>query len=148
MKKKQKDYTIYIIIQTMNRKLQIYIELLLLHIWTKTICPLFHEKSQDWYELGFDIIHEILEKNQDLEIDEVAEEWYEQKAYDLLEEYKTILEEEIDSNDAIGKDNLLRWLYDKVDFACGNARWFIKEEQEEDYEETDEEIKDNPLNKM
>jgi len=136
----------------MDRKLQIYIELLLLHIGTKTICPLFHEKSQDWYELGFDISHETLEKNQDLGIDPVAEEWYEQRAYDLLEEYKTIIQAEIEDNTEIGKDNLLRWLYDKLDFACGNARWFIVEEKEEEQEEdpTEEEKETkkiyNPLN--
>jgi len=116
----------------MDRKLQIYIALLLLHIKTKTVCPLFHEKSQDWYELGFDVAHGILEKNQDLEIDKpIDDKEAKTQAYALLQELKTIISAEVKTNKEIGKDNLLRGLYDKLDFACGNARAFLSEEKEE-----------------
>ena len=111
---------------------QLYLKLLDLHIKTKTVCPLFHEKSQDWYELAFDIFHEISEKRQDIEIDSPIDiDQAHQEGYDTIESIKNELDKMIKWSNSYGMDNLLRGLYDKIEFACGNARGFLKEEQDE-----------------
>lgn len=116
----------------MDRIFEIYKQILSAHIKTKTTCPLFHEKSADFYELIFDIFHTISEKRQDIEIDMTwDEEVLKRQTYDNLEEVKSIIESMINANKNIGMDNLLRGLMDKLDFACGNARWFIEEEKED-----------------
>lgn len=130
----------------MEQIFEIYKQILSAHIKTKTVCPLFHEKSADFYELLFDIFHEISEKRQDIEVDMP---WDEkaliQQTYDNLEETKSIIEEMINSNKNIGMDNLLRGIMDKLDFACWNARWFIQEEEEENEEEM--EVETLPIKK-
>jgi hypothetical protein len=50
----------------------------------------------------------------------------------LVEELKTILEEEIAENDDIGKDNLLRGLYERTNTVCGTMRQYAKEEKDEE----------------
>lgn len=121
----------------MNRLFELYKQVLLAHIQTKTTCPLFHEKSADFYELLFDVFHEISEKRQDNEVDAPGnEEALIQSTYDAIEEAKSIVEGMVKEKNSVGMDNLLRGLVDKLEFACGNARGFIEEEKEEvDYDE-------------
>lgn len=106
-----------------NRLFELFKIVLLAHIQTKTVCPLFHEKSQDFYELLFDCFHQISEKKQDIEEDKPGnEEELIQSTYDSIEEAKKIIEDMVKEDNTIGMDNLLRGLHDKLEFACGNAR--------------------------
>jgi hypothetical protein len=124
----------------MERLFQLYKQVLIAHIQTKTVEPLFHEKSQDFYELLFDVFHSVSEKKQDIELDQPADcETAVNTTYDALIETKGILKDMIRNNDSIGIDNLLRGLYDKLESACGTARGFVKEEQEETEVDTTEE---------
>ena len=114
--------------------LKLYIESLKIHIGTKTKDRVFHEFTQDVYELLFNVFHEISEKLEDID------EWVytvsnvdtsKQRIYDLIEQVKS----EIEDNKwkyTTWFDNLTRWLIDKLEFLCGNARSFISEEQEEE----------------
>lgn len=109
-----------------NRLFQIYKSVLSAHIGSKTVYPLFHQKSEWWYELLFEVVHTIAEKNQDLEIDNpVDEDTIAQEVYDLIEEAKDIINDMIDEKNSPWKDNLLRSLSDKLEFACWDARAFI-----------------------
>lgn len=101
------------------------------HINTKTTDPLFHEKSQAFYELLFDCFHQIAEKEQDVGENATDSTKPIEEIYSALEKAKEIIEEMLNHEPTIGMDNLLRGLYDKLEFACGNARGFLKEEDEE-----------------
>jgi len=102
-----------------------------IHIGVKTVDNLFHKATEAFYLKTFDVVHQIAEKRQDVKADKPMDcEIAEQEAYDLLEETKDILKELIDENTTIWEDNLLRGLYDEVEFECGNARSFIDDEEE------------------
>ena len=94
----------------MKKAFDIFQELLMeIHIPTKTTDTQFHKDSEKAYELAFDIAHLIAEMNQDIEEAESIEvDKVGPRAYELVEELKDILTEEIVNNDDIGKDNLLR----------------------------------------
>jgi DNA-binding ferritin-like protein len=115
-----------------TRLFDLFKVILLAHIQTKVTCTLFHEKSQDFYELLFDCFHQISEKKQDIEQDKPGNEEELVKAtYSALEEAKSIIAKMVEEDNSIGMDNLLRGLHDKLEFACGNARGFIEEEKED-----------------
>lgn len=116
----------------MDRLFELYKRVLIAHILTKTNKPLFHEKSAEFYELLFEIFHSISEKRQDIMVDAPGEcDVLVKETYDSLEEAKKIIEGMVGEKNSIGMDNLLRGLSDKLEFACGNARGFIEEENEE-----------------
>ena len=126
----------------MDQLFTLYKRLLLNHIKTKTICPLFHSKSEEFYSLWFDVFHELSEKRQDLWLDSTAdEESVYQDTYDIMMQIKTMLEGMVKEKNSVGMDNLLRGLIDKVEFSCGNAKAFVKGEEDE-YEYTEEGKKD------
>lgn len=105
---------------------------LLNHIRTKTNDALFHEKSAQLYELIFEVFHTVMEKRQDLWLDEPMDcSIAAQKTYDAIEDTKEILETMIEKKNSVWMDNLLRWLVDKLDSACWLAQSLIKEEDEE-----------------
>ena len=102
------------------------------HIQTKTTNSQFHEKSQEFYELLFDVFHNLSEKRVDIALDTVPDDEESiKRAYDAIEEAKTIIESMVKDDNSVGMDNLLRGMADKLEFACGNARAFIEEESEE-----------------
>jgi len=80
----------------MDKKLQqlfeIYKTILIAHITTKTTDSQFHEKSEGWYNLMFDVFHTIAEKRQDLQIDSPVSETVYNDVYDSIEKAKTIIE--------------------------------------------------------
>ncbi len=105
---------------------------LVAHIETKTICTTFHPKSAEFYEILFDIFHQVAEKRQDIGEDEPAdEETAIQDTYDALIEAKDILETMIEWNNSVGMDNLLRWLLDSLEGKIGDCKAFLEEEKEE-----------------
>lgn len=105
---------------------EVYKRLFILHIETKTIDSQFHEKSQEFYEEMFAIVHEIAEKRQDIEADAPTDAKYWKEAYDLIEESKQIIEKMINTKNTPWMDNLLRSIADRLETQCGNARAFTK----------------------
>lgn len=102
------------------------------HIETKTICPTFHPKSAEFYEILFEIFHQVAEKRQDIGEDEPAdEETAIQDTYDSLIEAKGILEAMVEENNSVGMDNLLRGLIDSLEGNIGDCKAFLEEEKEE-----------------
>ena len=103
------------------------------HIRSKTEEFPFHQFSQSVYEKLFECAHLIGERSEDIgePINEMSECEYIQDLYDALEEAKDFIHDQVDEGNSIGTDNLLRSLYDDLEWLCGTARGFIKEEQEE-----------------
>lgn len=124
----------------MDKLFQAYKRMLELHIATKTTSVTFHETSAKFYELLFDVFHTISEKNQDLE-KEVAMDCKEasEEAYKLLEEAKSEIETMIKEDNSFWMDNLLRWLFDKLEFSCGTARSFLEKDDEKPEDKEEEE---------
>lgn len=120
----------------MDELFEIFKKLLVdIHIPTKTENTQFHKDSEGAYELAFDCFHLIKEMNQDIEEDEEVEvKEVGAEAYSLVERIKEILAEEISNNDDIGKDNLLRGLYERANSICGTMRQYSKEEEDEEDE--------------
>lgn len=117
----------------MDKLFDLFKAVLLAHIETKTNDSQFHEKSQEFYEVLFDCFHLISEKRQDTEEDKMGDsDKLKQETYDNLEKAKTIIEELVNQKQTIWMDNLLRWLYDRLESSCWNARAFIEEEKEEE----------------
>lgn len=115
----------------MNELFNLYRAVLIAHIGTKTTYSQFHEKSEGWYELLFEVFHSIAEKRQDIEIDKpLDEEKIVQETYDNIEKAKKLVESMIKEKNSPGMDNLLRWLVDKLEWACGDSRSFIEEKDE------------------
>ncbi len=120
--------------ENLKKLFDIYRQLLLIHIGTKTVDNTFHKFTEWLYELLFDIFHTISEKNQDIWDAEALDcEKAKKDAYELVEDAKALLSDMIEENNSYGMDNLLRWLYDKIEFACGDVRSFIHNEEEDDY---------------
>ena len=116
----------------MEKLFNLYKQVLIAHIQTKTTDSLFHERSQDFYETLFEVFHAISEKRQDTEEDESGDcKTLTEQTYDNLEEAKSIVEDMVGDNNSIWMDNLLRGLVDKLEFQCWNARALLKEETEE-----------------
>lgn len=129
----------------MDKLFNLYKRVLLAHIMTKTTNSQFHEKSEEFYDLLFKCFHLISEKEQDIWL---ADAWdceeHIDDTYNTLEEAKVIIEARIKQKNSVWMDNLLRGLADELEWACGNAKAFIKEEEYEEEEEEETTPKKEP----
>jgi len=116
----------------MDKLFEAFKKVLEIHIKTKTYDSQFHEKTKEFYELLFDVFHQISEKEVDIsEKSDVSDEVY-NEVYDLIEDVKNMIEDKVAEKNSIWMDNLLRWFVDKLEFACWDARAFVREEMEEE----------------
>lgn len=119
-----------------GRTFQIFARLLAIHIATKTVNTPFHSDTEKAYTFAFDIDHQVREMRQDLALDACSEvEEVAPEAYDLVEELKKYLADEIKANKDIGMDNLLRGLYERANGVCGTLRGYAMEAKEEAMED-------------
>ena len=108
-----------------TKALLAYVEVLELHLDSKTWYEPFHEKTEEMYETLFDIAHEIWERFVDL--------WGRLRTDDCmaqanrLVEILTTLKSDIESFEAPTKwtENLLSGHLDKLEFQIWNATWFV-----------------------
>lgn len=122
----------------------IFESLLIAHIGTKVVDSQFHEKSASFYELAFDCFHMLSEKDQDIgEMNPIDCKIAKQQTYKDLEDLKNLLIAMAEEKNTMGKDNLLRGLIDRAESACGDARAFIREDEEE--KEDDEDMEETPM---
>lgn len=106
-----------------------YIEILKLHVGTKTTDIVLHNFLKDVYELLFVILHDISEKEQDLWLEDSIDcEEASTDMMEILDSTKEYLESRIKEKNSAGMDNLLRSLVDKLEWTIGTAKWFTKDE--------------------
>lgn len=116
---------------TIAQVFEIYKLLLLIHIRTKTLCPVFHnEGSKEAYEFAFDVFHKIAEKGEDVGAkimeNEDADD-LKMLAYEQVEKLKGMIQNMIGEKNTAGTDNLLRGLIDQAEGVCGNLRAYTHE---------------------
>ncbi len=107
------------------------------HIPSITVDGPYHSDTEELYQLAFDFYHMMKEARQNLGLDEAVEVCdVAQETYDMAEEMKEIIDEEIKSNKDTGYDNILRGFAEKAIAVCGKMRRYQrKAEKEEEYEE-------------
>ena len=110
------------------KALMSYIEMLEIHIDTKTGPEPFHRKTAEFYELLFDVAHELAERHVDLgwQIRKDTGDCMAQmnRAVAILTELKAELE--LAEWMSKGTENLIYAQLDKLEFAIWSATWFIK----------------------
>lgn len=107
----------------MDKLSELYDEMLNLHIGTKTNDTVFHTASEGFYETLFDVMHQSKEAMQDSkQAKPVDAKMARKRAYEIIEEAKSIVEGMVNSNKDMAVDNVLRGLVDKLGFDCGSAR--------------------------
>ena len=116
----------------LSKYLDLHNEALNIHIQEKTSYPLHHTHTEALYELAFDVYHQLSEKYQDIKKETpIDDDEAVQKAYDIAEKIKDWLGELIKGKTTPWEDNLLRALYDRAEFICGDLRGFVTEEKDE-----------------
>ncbi|MCH2188596.1 hypothetical protein MK079_02085 [Candidatus Gracilibacteria bacterium] len=112
-----------------KKALQAYIEMLTIHIDTKTTDPVFHPATEEMYEALFEVAHKLGEKHVDLGgnlIDDSLESKKSQ-AVSILENLKKDIEDHHASNDVtLGTEDLLGSLANTLEDNIGNAKAFVK----------------------
>jgi hypothetical protein len=100
----------------------IFKELFVLHVLTKTTDTVFHEiVSKKNYEKAFEIVHSIYEARQNIGLDSSIDcEEAGERSYNCIVELKSIIEEMVKSNKDIGLDNMLRSAAEQVNDLVGN----------------------------
>lgn len=110
-----------------------YIEMLEIHLDTKTVDKITHWLTEDFYELLFDIAHDIGERYVDLDGKLRDDHWdcYTQrsKVIEIMSTLRSTLASSLGelSKDPmlVGADNLIRSHIDKLDFSIGNAKGLV-----------------------
>lgn len=115
--------------KTLHEKaLAAYIEMLQIHIDTKTQDLLFHEKTWDFYEKLFDVAHQIGERYVDLD-GSLRTDTLEQKkkrANEIISNLKKEIELYQSQNDlTLGTDDLLGGLADELEDIEWTSKAFL-----------------------
>lgn len=113
-----------------------YIEMVEIHLDTKTVDKITHELTRDFYELLFNITHEIGERYVDLDgqLRDDHGDCYIQwsKVIEIMSTLRSTLASSLGelSKDPmlVGADNLIRSHIDKLDFSIGNAKGLVKKD--------------------
>jgi len=111
------------------KALQSYIKMLEIHINTKTQDPVFHEKTEEFYEWLFKVAHEIWEKHIDLwwslkdsDVDSQKEE-----ALNTMKELLNEIEQYKDNNEVtLWSEDLLWSLANDIENMIWTAKSFKK----------------------
>lgn len=107
-----------------------YVEMLEIHLDCKTTDKNLHERTNDFYDLLFDIAHSVWERFIDnwgwLRSDHNDCSMQSEASLQLLVNLKSEIEKSIESKWlSVWEDNLLRWFVDKLEFSIGNARALV-----------------------
>lgn len=109
------------------KALEAYVEVLSLHIDTKTSDALFHSESEKFYETLFDVAHKIWEKEVDLwlHIEELSLQEKKDRAYDIIENLLNDIEDYKDNNEvSLWTEDLLWSLANSIEEIKWTAKWF------------------------
>jgi len=112
-----------------QKALKAYLEMLEIHIDTKTTDIVFHEKTGDFYEKLFSVAHAIWERYVDLDGNLRSDNlWEKQKrANEIIANLKKEIEMFQANNElTLWTDDLLGWLADELEDIEGTSKGFIK----------------------
>ena len=112
-----------------KKALQAYVEMLELHIDTKTSDALFHNESEKFYETLFDVAHEIWEKYVDLwwKLKEISLQEKKNKANEIIKNLREEIENYKENNDvSLWTEDLLGSLANDLENIEWTSKWFIK----------------------
>lgn len=111
------------------KALKAYLEMLEIHIDTKTSDLVFHEKTWDFYEKLFEIAHSIWERYVDLDwkLRDDSLDLKKQKSLEILKSLLKDIEDFWENNKlSYGTDDLLWWIADDLEDLIWTAKWFNK----------------------
>lgn len=106
-----------------------YIEMLQIHIDTKTQDIVFHEKTWDFYEKLFDVAHQIGERYVDLDGNLRSDTLDEKKkrVNEIIKNLKNEIETYQANNDlTLWTDDLLGGLADEIEDIEWTSKWFLR----------------------
>jgi len=111
-----------------EKALKAYIEMLAIHIDTKTTDALFHNETEKFYETLFDVAHEIGEKYVDLwgKLDNTSLEEKKQRANKIIEDLRKEIENYHKNNEvSLWTEDLLGSLANDLENIEWTSKWFI-----------------------
>lgn len=115
--------------QLYQKALESYLEMLEIHIDTKTTDIVFHEKTWDFYEKLFNVAHQIWERYVDLDWNLRNDSLEEKKkrVNEIISNLKKEIENYQANNDlTLWTDDLLGWLADELEDIEGTSKWFLR----------------------
>jgi len=110
------------------KAIKAYIEMLTIHIDTKTMDTRFHEQTEEFYETLFEVAHKIGEKHVDLggKLEDSNLEQKQQQAHDIIVNLKKEIESyNKNSEVSLGTEDLLGTLASDLEDAEGSSRAFL-----------------------
>ena len=110
------------------KALKAYIDMLTIHIQSKSMDTEFHKQTEEFYETLFKVTHEIWERHVDLgeslSDDSLAE--MHRKSYDIIVNLKKEIEDYKENNKvSLGCEDLLWTLASDLEDAQGSSRAFL-----------------------
>ncbi len=112
-----------------KKALQAYIEMLEIHIDTKTSDLLFHRETAEFYEKLFSVAHSIGERYIDLDWNLFDSSLSEKKkrANEIISNLRKEIEQYQSNNElSLWTDDLLWWLADDLEDIEWTSKWFIR----------------------
>lgn len=111
------------------KALKSYIEVLEIHIDTKTTDVVFHEKTWEFYEKLFNIAHQIGEKYIDLdwELRNDSIDTKKKRVNEIISNLKKDIESYQKNNDlTLWTEDLFWWIANELEDIEWTSKWFIK----------------------
>lgn len=112
-----------------QKALKAYLEMLEIHIDTKTTDIVFHEKTQDFYEKLFDVAHSIWERFVDLDgnLRDDSLEDKKKRANEIISNLQKEIESYHKNNEmTLWTEDLLGWLADELEDIKGTSKSFLR----------------------
>lgn len=112
-----------------KKALEAYIQMLEIHIDTKTSDLVFHETTWDFYGKLFDVAHKIGERYVDLDWNllNISLEEKKKRANEIISNLRKELENyEVNNKLSLWTQDLLWWLADDLEDIEWVSKWFIR----------------------
>ena len=115
-------------IELFEKAVLAYIEMLKIHINTKTTDIVFHKATEEFYEILFKVAHEIWEKYVDLwgKVIDTNLDKQKNRAYELIDSLRKDIQEYAKNNEiTLGTEDLLGSLVNDLENIQWTAKGFI-----------------------
>ncbi len=111
------------------KAIKAYVDMLSIHIDTKTTDAVFHKETEAWYETLFDVAHEIWEKYVDLggKLSDTSLDEKMKEANKIIKNLRKDIEDYKKNNEiSLWTDDLLGSLANSLENIEGNSKGFLK----------------------